>query len=185
MRIVGNGLSTCEDKTDSGATCAEENGWMSTAKDSSFSDHVFIPTISWEIKRAVLLLRNVYMYLWMLGKSASPVKTQYSVPVTTYYCKMHRCTDFKSLSGLLCWIIHDKGRTSSLYRDFCLHLRPLGCVSTPLMIGTCHGAHAVPCQYAVSASKIYLYLDEAAFRHVVFLARLENQTGWNTLGKFE
>lgn len=83
MRIVGNGLSTCEDKTDSGATCAEENGWMSTAKDSSFSDHVFIPTISWEIKRAVLLLRNVYMYLWMLGKSASPVKAQYQSPPTT------------------------------------------------------------------------------------------------------
>lgn len=44
MRIVGNGLSTCEDKTDSGATCAEENEWMSTAGDSSFSAHVFIPT---------------------------------------------------------------------------------------------------------------------------------------------
>ena len=101
MRIVGNGLSTCEDKTDSGATCAEENGWMSTAKDSSFSDQVFIPTISWEIKRAVLLLRNVYMYLWMLGNSGQFGFTgQDSVPVTTYYCKMHRCTDFKSLSGL-------------------------------------------------------------------------------------
>ena len=31
----------------------------------------------------------------------------------------------------------------------------------------------------------WFYLDEGAFRHVVFLARLENQTGWNTLGKFE
>jgi len=74
----------------------------------------------------------------MLGNSASPVTT---------YCKMHRYTDFKSLSGLFCWIIHAKGHPSSTALPRLLpSFTPTGLCFDSLMIGMHAWPHAVPCQ---------------------------------------